>query len=265
MSTGEHLTALDAGRSTRGIAEQTSENFQISRTPVDAGSQFDAHLHQEDQLAWMRTGSVELRVPGGRSRLRREHFAWIPAGMLHEMIFDEPGELISLYTDRRLRPPGDWDTSRVMQVDDLAGALLLHLAEAPPRTARRAQCRELLTDLFAESPQHHGVIEVPQDARARSVATALLQNPADPRELRDWAAGLGVSSKTLARAFSADTGRTFREWRILVRLDAAAGMLSRGDAVQRVAVEVGYTTASSFIAAFRQHFGVTPARYAGAL
>jgi len=71
-----------------------------------------------------------------------------------------------------------------------------------------------------------------------------------------------VSAKTIARAFLAETGSTFRDWRVHARLHAAAGFLVRGVAVAEVADRVGYATASGFIAAFAERFGATPARYA---
>jgi len=259
---GEPLTLVTAPN----VAEATSDNFTAARSLVDAGTRFDAHEHHEDQLAWMSDGSMELRAAGDRWRLRREHLAWIPAGLRHEMTFDGPGELISLYTDPALRPAGEqWDRPRMMRADDLAGALLLHLADASPGAARRIRCRELLTDLIGSSPVHHDVVELPRDSRARAVAATLLENPADARELREWADGLGVSAKTIARAFVADTGSSFREWRIRARLHAAAGLLASGHPVQRVAGDVGYESASGFIVAFKTRFGETPARYAGRL
>jgi AraC-like DNA-binding protein len=74
-----------------------------------------------------------------------------------------------------------------------------------------------------------------------------------------------VSAKTLARAFVHGTGSTFREWRIRARLHVAARHLAEGEPVQAAAIRVGYTSVSSFIAAFRRRFGVTPARYAADL
>jgi AraC-like DNA-binding protein len=97
------------------------------------------------------------------------------------------------------------------------------------------------------------------------VAAHLLEHPADGRELDAWAAELGVSGKTLARAFVHGTGSTFRDWRIHARLHAATRHLADGAAVQEVASRVGYTSVSSFIAAFKRRFGVTPARYAADL
>ena len=93
-------------------------------------------------------------------------------------------------------------------------------------------------------------------------APAADEHPADPRELEAWAAELGVSGKTLARAFVSGTGGTLREWRLRARLHAATRHLALGASVQEAASLVGYASTSSFIAAFSQRFGTTPARYA---
>lgn len=246
-------------------AEETSAMFTVSRDVLRAGSQFDRHSHQEDQVAWLVTGSVELEVLGERWHLRRDHLMWIPAGTMHEMVFPEGAEIISLYVDPLLRPEGDWATPRTLESDPLVGALMLHLTEGVPTPRRRALCRRLLAEVVGDLAVVRDVVALPRDPRARAVAARLLEDPADSRELEAWAAELGVSSKTLARAFVHGTGSTFRDWRVHARLHAATRHLADGAAVQEAAHQVGYTSVSSFIAAFRRRFGVTPARYAADL
>ncbi len=263
VSYDDHFFA-DAGRlEPRDAAEQTSPPFFVSRTFVGPTTRFDSHTHQEDQLAWMASGAMELALLGARWHLRREHIAWIPAGTLHEMSFGEPGEMISVYADPALRPRGGWwNGARTVRVDDLAGALLRHLVDAEPGPQRQRACWGLLADLLTGAPRHDEALALPRDPRARVVASALMANPADDRSLDAWARQVGVSAKTIARAFTGDTGYAFREWRVRVRLHAAAGMLMHGDAVQDVALAVGYDSVSSFIAAFRARFSVTPGVYA---
>lgn len=243
--------------------EATSGEFRVSRSRVDATTRFDEHSHREDQLAWMNSGAMEVSVLGDRRRLRREHLAWIPAGMVHEMSFGEPGELISVYADPVLRPHGGrWNGARTVRVDELSGALLAHLLDADPTGRRRWRCWSLLIDLLSAAARDDEALAMPREPRARAIASALMADPADPRGLDDWASAAGVSSKTIGRAFVDGTGCTFREWRVRVRLHAAAGMLGRGAAVQDVAPAVGYESVSSFIGAFRTRFSVTPAVYA---
>jgi AraC-like DNA-binding protein len=262
MSAAEYLPPEMAAIAAADASDKTLATFFASRSRVDSGTLFAAHQHREDQLAWMASGSMELSIQGERWHLRRDHLAWIPAGILHEMAFDEPGELISVYADTALRPRGDsWLRPRTLQAEALAGALMLHLADASPEPGRRRQVRQLLADLLADSPAQHDAVALPRDPRARAVASSLLAHPADQRSLAAWALSLGVSSKTLARAFVADTGSSFREWRVRARLHAAARMLAGGGEVQHVARAVGYESVSSFIAAFKVRFGTTPARY----
>lgn len=54
----------------------------------------------------------------------------------------------------------------------------------------------------------------------------------------------------------------FGEWRQRQRFSLAAlPMLERGDTVQAIALELGYSTASAFIAMFRRQGGGTPDQF----
>jgi AraC-like DNA-binding protein/quercetin dioxygenase-like cupin family protein len=264
MSRGEHPDFLDADSRATRDRRWTFAEFAVISTPIHAGGGFDLHRHAEDQLAWMASGSMELSVGSDRWHLRRDHAAWIPTGLRHEMRFAEPGELVSAYVDQRHRPqPTGWDRPRVLALDPLGGALLRHLAASGRAEARRQGCFAILSDLLVDAPVSHEVIALPHDSRARSIALALMAEPGDSRELAVWAANAGVSAKTIARAFLADTGHTFREWRVRSRLHVAVGLLLRGEPVHAVALAVGYESVSSFISAFRTRFGMTPTAYAG--
>jgi len=264
VSRGEHSDRVDAADSGPRVRQWTFAEFAVASTFVESGSGFDRHRHEEDQLAWMASGSVEVSVGTDRWHLRRDHAAWIPTGVLHEMRFTEPGELVSAYVDQRHRPsPVGWDRARVLTLDPLGGALLRYLARGGRSEARRQETFALLSDLVAEAPVSHEVVALPQDPRARAIAVALLAAPHDDRDLEAWAAEVGVSAKTIGRAFVADTGRTFREWRVRARLHVAVGLLVQGSPVHEVALAVGYDSVSSFISAFRSRFGMTPAAYAG--
>lgn len=264
MSRREHPDVRDATPPAPHHRHWTFAEFAVTSTLMEAGGRFDLHRHEEDQLAWMASGSMELSVGTDRWHLRRDHAAWIPAGVLHEMRFVEPGELVSAYVDQRHRPaPTGWGRAKVLGLDPLGGSLLRHLSSDDRTSQRRQSCFALLSELIAGAPVSHEVVALPRDPRARAIALALVAEPDDDRDLSTWAAQQGVSTKTIARAFVADTGRTFREWRVRARLHVAVGLLLRGDPVHLVAPAVGYDSVSSFISAFRARFGVTPAAYAG--
>jgi AraC-like DNA-binding protein len=72
---------------------------------------------------------------------------------------------------------------------------------------------------------------------------------------------VGASGRTLERSFLAQTGLSFGRWRTLLRLKAALPRLASGEPVSAVAGDIGYESASAFVAAFRRETGVTPADY----
>ncbi|RDI64695.1 AraC family transcriptional regulator [Nocardia pseudobrasiliensis] len=102
---------------------------------------------------------------------------------------------------------------------------------------------------------------LPSDPRARVVAEALLRHPADDRTLEQFAPLAAASPRTLARAFLAETGITFGQWRTQIRLAASLPLLAAELPVARIAERVGYSTPSAYVAAFRRAVGISPGRY----
>ena len=97
---------------------------------------------------------------------------------------------------------------------------------------------------------------------ALRVADALNADPADIPRIRDLAAELAVSDRTLERAFAADGLMSLGEWRQRSRMCRAIALLAAGGEVQRVALEVGYETPSAFVLAFKKLVGTTPGKMA---
>ncbi|MCK9878696.1 AraC family transcriptional regulator [Frankia sp. Ag45/Mut15] len=102
----------------------------------------------------------------------------------------------------------------------------------------------------------------PGDDRLAALTAALAEHPADPRTLAEFGAAVGASERTLSRLFRRQTGMTFPQWRAQLRLHHGLTLLARGMPVTAVASACGYSNPSAFTAAFRDTFGVTPARYA---
>jgi AraC-like DNA-binding protein len=98
-----------------------------------------------------------------------------------------------------------------------------------------------------------------RDPRLVRVARALVANPADPRDLDDFATVAGASVRTLARLFATETGMSFRQWRRQLRMTEALAQIAQGVPPAQVAAAIGYSSVPAFGAAFRETFGTTPA------
>jgi transcriptional regulator GlxA family with amidase domain len=108
-------------------------------------------------------------------------------------------------------------------------------------------------------------VTLPRDQRALAVAQAVLTDPAQSRPLAALCADVGVSVRTIERAFRKDVGIDFESWRRQVRLMKAVELLVSGCSIKEVAFAIGYRQASAFVEMFRRTFGTTPKAWISAL
>jgi AraC-like DNA-binding protein/quercetin dioxygenase-like cupin family protein len=228
--------------------------------PMPTGVAFEWHVHDDHQLAWAASGVLIVRTEAADWVLPPTRALWIPAGLRHETLAAGTAVMRSLY----IRPdhsPAGWADPVPVAVTPMLAELINYLDSDTLDAGPRARAEALLGDLLQPVPMTTIEIRMPHDERAAQVAAGLLADPADSRTLAEWGAEANASARTLARAFLADTGITFSQWRRLARLQAALPRLASGQAVSTTARHVGFQTASAFVAAFRKETGLTPAAY----
>ncbi|MFD0000214.1 AraC family transcriptional regulator [Nocardia sp. NPDC127526] len=231
--------------------------------PLDSTAGIITHVHPQHQLTWAPDGVLTTEVGECRWVVQRARALWVPGGTPHSLVPAASCEMVSLYFEPD-QCPLEWREPTVVDASGLMGPLLTYLAGLPDESSdRRTRGNAVLWDLMAPMPVTMIPVVLPTDPGARRVALALKQNPADGRSLDAWARELSVSSRTLSRRFRSETGTSFERWRALERLNAALPLLAAGQPISRVARTVGYTTASSFITAFRREIGTTPAVFSG--
>jgi AraC-like DNA-binding protein len=227
---------------------------------MPAGTVFDWHVHEDHQLAWAASGVLTVRSGVEAWVLPPTRALWIPAGVRHETLSEGVATMRTAY----VRPSScsiEWTTCTPIEVSPLVAELLSHLENDDLDSSNRTHAEQLLVDLLEPVRTISFEVRMPTDDRALRVAEMLIDDPAVDRTLAEWGADVGASSRTLARAFIADTGLPFARWRSLVRLQRAMEALGSDEPVNEVARLVGYESASAFVAAFRRETGITPARY----
>jgi AraC-like DNA-binding protein len=230
-----------------------------------AGSFSGAHRHPWAQLSYAIEGVLDIRTPQGNYVALPQCAVWIPAEIEHQVFTFSRAEMRSFYVDPTALP---WASGscRVLQVTPLVRELIRHASTLPAEYQEDGPDGRLvrvLLDQLALLPEAVFSLPLPQDPRLISIHRALQARPDDTRGLADWAAGLGMSERNLARLFRRDTGLTFRQWRQRLRLMLSLGGLEGGQSVTRVALDSGYDSTSAFIAAFKQLFGRTPGELFG--
>ncbi|MEV5597169.1 helix-turn-helix transcriptional regulator [Streptomyces sp. NPDC052496] len=227
---------------------------------VDDGRWYGRHWHTTHQLAWAEKGVVAVRARGSTWVLPPTMALWIPAGTEHATGASGPVVGRSLYYAPD-RCPVRWSVPTVVGVSRLLRELIPYLADAALPANARERAEAVVLDQLRPVSVTTVLAPVPRDDRARRVAHALRACPADDRTLAQWGAEVGASARTLARAFAAETGMPFGQWRTRLRLQAAMPLLAGGATVAAVASRVGYASPSAFVAAFRRVVGVPPGAF----
>ncbi|MDY0111298.1 MAG: AraC family transcriptional regulator [Candidatus Krumholzibacteria bacterium] len=93
------------------------------------------------------------------------------------------------------------------------------------------------------------------EARERLVA-----NLADPPTIEQLAQSAGMGQTRFREAFQQCFGKPVYEYLRITRLETARMLIQQGMSLQLAVFRVGYHDLSSFIRAFRRHFGCTPGR-----
>ncbi len=231
----------------------------LTRFPMDRGQTFDHHVHDQHQLAWASSGILTVEVADRAWILPSTLALWIPAEVKHTSRAVRSTVLEGIYIDPVATPHG-WPTPTVMTISPLARHLIHHLTTDLDEP-RRARAEAVLLDLLQPIEKATLELPIPTDPRARAVADLLLTHPSDRQSLDELGRQVGASARTLLRLFLAETALPFNQWRTHARLHAAMPYLAEGMPLAAVARRVGYTTASSFIAAFHRVTGHTPATY----
>ena len=225
-----------------------------------AGFEVPQHAHGSDQLIYAIRGVMQVSSDQGMW-LIPPHFAlWIPARTDHRIHMPEAVSMRTLYFRpgivTRSSPGCD-----VLHVTPLLRELILESVRIGRLRARdrdERALRDLAVLQLEKASPVPTFVTLPKEPRALSVARAILKNPAQTKPLAALCSNVGVSVRTIERAFRKDIGTDFESWRRQVRLTKAVELLVSGYSVKEVAFAVGYRQSSAFVEAFRRTLGRTP-------
>lgn len=222
------------------------------------------HSHRRAQLVYASEGVMAVNTRSASYVIPPQRAVWMPGGVEHRIEARSGIKMRTLYiaqseVDELPR------AVCVLQITALLRELIVTAVSAGidyEADSPLAKIMAVILDQIRTQPVLQSLkLPLPADPRLMRIVQALIDNPADRRELADWAQVVGASSRTLVRLFPAQTGMTFREWRQQRRLSRALELLATGVSVTNIAQEIGYENTSAFIAMFRRCLGTTPARY----
>lgn len=207
-------------------------------------------------------GAVTCQLADGWWMVPPDCGVWIPGGMPHSNRPTPNARLSFLFVE-----PDAADLPKqccTLAVSPMIREMIRHLAAGPrdyetgDHTGRLVR---VLLDELALMPTERLHLPVSDHPKLRRIADSLSANPSDRSTLRQWAARVTVSERSLARLMVQETGLTFGRWRQQLHLMVALRELASGAAVQKVSDDLGYESVTAFITMFKKALGQTPARY----
>ena len=83
-------------------------------------------------------------------------------------------------------------------------------------------------------------LPLPRAPQLREICRKLIENPALPHGLDDWANMIATSRRTLTRNFREETGMSFSGWKRRLRRLQSLKLREEGVALKSIAARVGY-------------------------
>ena len=227
------------------------------------GQQVPDHLQRPgwNQLIYATRGVMTVHTEYGSWVVPPHRGVWIPGGIEYRLKLSGVVALRMLYINARTR--GVPKSCAVVNVTPLMRELIVRTnligaldTFVPEQKRLIGVILDELKLLVTEPLQ----LPLPRDRRAAQFAALAAADPGGV-PIAKMLRRCGASRRTLERLFRAETAMSLGQWLRRQKLLQALQRLAGGDAVETVALELGYNSASAFIAMFRKELGQTPKRY----
>lgn len=237
---------------TYGFASETFGDFELK-----------PHHHKKSQILLVQRGALSCEVEGGLWVVPPRSALWIPGGMQHAIkmtgALEGYGAFIAPDVDPRLPT-----TCCAVSVTPLMREILFRAAALPllyKEGGPNSRILAVLLDELAAATVEDLHLPMPTDPRLRRIVGLMMASPENRGSLDAWAHKAGMSTRTLGRIISRETGMSFGRWRQQLAVVLAVKWLAGGASIQQVTSDLGYESVPSFVTMFRKALGVSPGRY----
>ncbi len=221
------------------------------------------HSHAWGQLNYVAHGVMQLEIAGRRFLSPPQYAVWIPPNALHSCY----NRYAVVYRSVYLALPhcvGLPEQACTLVISPILKAILADFAERDvkvPVDDADLRLAQVLVDQLALARCEVRYLPFAETPALAAVLDGLQAEPGDNRSLAEWARQVHATERTLARHCQRELGMSLGEWRQRLRFLRAIEALEAGRTIQQIAFDLGYSTASAFIAMFQRLAGTTPEQY----
>lgn len=237
--------------------------FYLRYDEFGADTHAEPHEHSWGHLNYAAHGTMQMEAEGLRLLSPPQHAVWIPPRVMHSCYLRHAVVYRSIYIAPPLcaQLPAEACTVRI---GPIVRSVLADFAARDvriPGTPEDLRLAQVVVDQLKQAHIERCYLPAAATPALAEVLEALQAEPGDHRPLSAWAEQVHMTERTLARLCQRELGMALGEWRQRLRLLRAVDALEAGHTVQQIAFDLGYSTASAFIAMFQREAGTTPEQY----
>ncbi|WP_213879265.1 helix-turn-helix transcriptional regulator [Pseudomonas sp. dw_358] len=235
--------------------------FRAAQVPASAT--YPVHRHPWGEFVYSFSGVIEVKLASQHFIAPPQYGIWLPPDIEHVGLNREQACHASLYVTRELCTAFPAKAC-ALTISPLIRALLDELCAHPPalaQSAEDARLLQVLVDRLRHTQREGTYLPGSNDPVLAPILQALENDPSDGRSLAEWAQRVNATERTLLRRCQRDLGMSLAQWKQRLKVVASLEKLRDGIAVERIALDLGYSSSSAFISMFRKLTGESPDEY----
>lgn len=221
------------------------------------------HHHPRAQILYVLSGVFHVITPLGNWVVPAGQAIWIPSHVVHDVYSNNAIQAFILFVDEAFTSalPKQCVTVKVSSLLKELFCKAVKYGNDYVAEGKEARLVDVMLDELDEMELANLYLPMAKDKRLIRIIDFLLDNPTERINMDELAQRVGASERTISRLFIKETGMTFSQWRKKYLLMKAIDKLDQGQPITTVALELGYSSASAFIAMFRKTLGMPPSLY----
>lgn len=230
---------------------------------MPADSEYPSHTHDWGEFVYSYRGVMEVKIGEHHYLAPSQYGLWLPPRIEHQGLNRYEASHCSLYVSA----PFTGDLPKVpcaLEVTQLTRSILEHLrilTLTSPYSQSDERLLQVLVDQLISAKCAGSYLPGSADPILGPILDFIERNPGDAQSLSQLARLFHTTERTVMRRAKRDLGMPLSEWRQRLRTVEAMKRLDSGTKIESIALDLGYASASSFIAMFKKLVGVTPDEY----
>jgi AraC-like DNA-binding protein len=226
-----------------------------------AASIYPPHGHAWGEFVYAFNGVMQVSLEHTDYITPPPYGIWLPPHLKHSGFNRSEVSHATLYIHESLcqKLP---QQAGILLTSPLVNAVLQHLQQhldlAPDEHLRLLQ---VLVDQLQHAQLVDSYLPQSQHPKLQTVLHYLEQHLNDQSCLKDLAHLHNMTERTLARYAQKELGMSIHEWRQRLKVMKSLALLKQGKTIESIALDLGYSNASSFIQVFKRWMQVSPDQF----